>query len=581
MLKHIALGQHEGDGSSSSEESTGSRRSSFSHQEEPHGADMSPNLQLRFEFNLRAIAHPKIKSTFEHNLPVVLQDPGLPRFIKALLVEKMSAMARILGDMALQSPSKLLLKNDQETSHFPAYQEASRRLKADLIMHKDAAGVTFSGRSLKLFSWCQAELTETAHPLVGFLMDALTTLEIKKDAEERFKRLADISNLLVLQITCGDDISDNIQDEVLVPFFVNIPLSDEIRASKGLPSRAESLAFVGQHRDGIFSAYYETAVAIWDDAIVQLTTLFGDTWEAIAPEFLKLHDKAMGSLTYSILMNITPHDPSIVLANIMDNLAPNMMVECFRFLEKSLVMQIATEQRIALPDPEAIAVCDALVHLSQRSASLANSTATASREMRENDISNPIPFELNKAFTTLLLERDATFVDSFEKFLRENGYTNHFFSHYYDLDEAGVPADFNCLSLLMLRKFAVTQILVNLSLLSMEISPEDYVMDHLATTALKQIAESKNEQNKVYGRALSKYKKHIGLIDRFFEGILKETNVETHLFDIWKQDIDEMRTRAVSIQEPTLKKHAETYVTSWEDFLCMYLLFKRAYDGTI
>ncbi len=562
---------------SGSELSTDSDRVSFS---EMHLL-IPGDLQASFHDALAAMGSSKIKTLFEKNLSSVLQDPELPSFIKALLVDKMSAMARILGNMASQSPATLLMANGQRDSHFPAYQHASSRLKADLIRHKDPAGVTFSGRSLKLFSWCQAELTETAHPLVGFLLDKLTTSEIKTDVEARFKRLADISNLLILQIACGDDISDNIQDEVLVPFFVNIPLSDDIRREKGLPSRVESLAFVAHHRDGIFLAYYDAAVTIWDDAIVQLTTLFGDTWDDIAPEFLKLHEKVMGSLTYSILMNITPHDPSIVLANIMDNLAPNMMVESFRFLEKSLVMQIATEHHMPLPDTAAIAVCDTLVQRSQKSASLANSTATASREMRENDISNPIPFELNKAYMTLLAERGTTFVDTFEKFLKENGYNNHFFSHYYDLDEGVVPPDFNCLSLLMLRKSAVAQILVNLSLLNMDIAPEDYVLDHLATTALTQIAESKNEQNKVYGRALAKYKKHIGLIDKFFESLLKETNVETHLFEIWKQDIDEMRTRAGSIQEPTLKKHAETYVTSWEDFLCMYLLFKRAYDGTI
>ena len=118
MLKHIALVEDAGKGSSASDESTDSRRSSFSHQEEPHGADMSPALQSHYERNLVAMAPSKIKSTFEHNLPMVLQDPGLPGFIRALLVEKMSAMERILGKMELQSRSGLLMRSDGCGSHF-------------------------------------------------------------------------------------------------------------------------------------------------------------------------------------------------------------------------------------------------------------------------------------------------------------------------------------------------------------------------------------------------------------------------------------------------------------------------------
>jgi hypothetical protein len=578
MLKYSAVRQYGDNGSSASsasEESTDSRRVSFSHQAEPHGADMSPSLELHYERNLGAMAPSKIKSTFEKNLPMVLQDPGLPRFIKALLVEKMSAMARILGDMALQSPSELLMRSDREGSHFDQYAEVSTRLKAALIMHKDPAGVTFSGRSLKLFSWCQAELKETRHPLVNVLLARLSE-ETRKEAEVKFDRLADISNLLVLQITCGDDIADNIQDEELVPIFVSIPLSDKAREAQGSMCRAAALAFVIEHRGGIFAPYYETAVTIWDDATSQLRGLFGAHWDTIEPDFLQLHEKAMHSLTYSILMNIDPLDPAINLGSILDNLAPNMMIECFRFLEKALTLQIAASESISLPESD-FAICDGIVVQSQKSASLANSTATASREMRESDISNPIPFELNGAYMDSLGDRP--FAPIFEAFLKANGYDNHFFSHYYASGKP--PEDFNCLSLLMLRKMAISQIVVNLNTLTFAPSPEDYALDHLADKALERISKSHNRQNALIGETLSKFKQHVLLIDSFFESILKETNVETHLFEIWKQGIDEMRTKAVSIQEPTLKKHAETYVTSWEDFLCMYLLFKRAYDGTI
>ncbi len=571
MLKHIALGKHAVDCSSCSQESTGSKQSS------------SSSSSKEFDIKLRAIADSKIKSTFARNLPMALQDKGLPIFIKALLVARMSAMERILGKMALQSPSKLLMRSDREGSHFDKYTEVSTQLKADLIMHKDSAGVTFSGRSLKLFSWCQAELTETAHPLVGFLMDALTTSESKSDVEARFKKLTDSCNLLIMHITCGDDISDNIQDEVLVPHFVNMPLSDEIRASKGLPSRAESLAFVAHHRDGIFSAYYETAVEIWEDAIAQLRDLFGEKWTSIESDFLTLHEKVMQSLTYSIFMNIQPHDETITDESILENLAPNMMVECFRFLEKSLVAQIADERGLSLPGASDIAICDALVSQSQKSASLANSTATAAREMRENDISNPIPFSLNKSYMGSLKEDGLELGDVFEKFLKKNGYPNHFFAQYeYDDDKA--PTGFDCLDLQILRKLAMRRVMETLGALEsrgLTIDSENYFLVALAKETMGKISESKNELHYRDAKTLKKLTTHIQLIDLFFDNRLAETKVEETLFQKWAKDISGMRESVAGIESETLSGHAQTYVTSWEDFLCMYLLFKRAYDGTI
>jgi hypothetical protein len=536
------------------------------------------SMEESLAVSLAALPESPIRTLIEKNLPKVLSDTELPFFIKELLIERVPNMADVLSTMAKRDRDSLLLDRDKK-SFFPRYAAASRALKANLIMHKDPAGVTFSGRSIKLFSWCQAELKETTHPIVGFLMAKLEQ-PAKAEAEKLFAHLADISNLLVLQITCGDDIADNIQDRNLVPFFVDIPLSDSIRAQNGARSKAESREFVSQHRDGIFLEYYDTAVALWDDAMSQLSDIFGANWESIKAEFLMLHAKVGRSLTYSILMNITPHDPDITLTTIMDNLAPNMMIECFRFLEKSLVRQISATCDISLPEEDIIR-CDSIVSQSQKSASLANSTATAAREMRENDISNPIPFELNNAYMFSLKSGEDSFVANFESFLKKNKYNNHFFSHYYDTDLEEIPANFDCLSLLTLRKMALTQIVCNLTSLGFEIPSTDFVLDTLADATLAKLADAPDGTTGVAKSVLAKYKRHILLIDKFFDKVLKDTEVETRLFDIWKTDIQTMTAAATEIQEPILQAFAKDYVTSWKDFLCMYLLFKRAFDGTI
>jgi hypothetical protein len=133
----------------------------------------------------------------------------------------------------------------------------------------------------------------------------------------------------------------------------------------------------------------------------------------------------------------------------------------------------------------------------------------------------------------------------------------------------------------MLRKMAISQIVVNLNTLSFAPSPEDYALDGLAEPALMRIAKSHNRQNRLVGETLSKFKQHVDLIDLFFDKVLKDTKVEDTLFDIWNQDLLAMTEKASTVQDPVLREYTQKYVASWETFLSMYLLFKRAYDGTI
>ena len=113
------------------------------------------------------------------------------------------------------------------------------------------------------------------------------------------------------------------------------------------------------------------------------------------------------------------------------------------------------------------------------------------------------------------------------------------------------------------------------------ISPENYCLATLAQNTLAELSNTKNEIHKLDSKKITKLILHIELIDKFLGKILVETKVEETLFQKWERDITQMNGAANTITDETLRTHAQNYVDSWKDFLCMYLLFKRAYDGTI
>jgi len=80
---------------------------------------------------------------------------------------------------------------------------------------------------------------------------------------------------------------------------------------------------------------------------------------------------------------------------------------------------------------------------------------------------------------------------------------------------------------------------------------------------------------------ISKCIAHIHLFDAFSDYISQTTQSHIAVFTEWRDAISQIQTRAESIKDPEFRIATQRYIASWENFLCMYLIFKRANDGTI
>jgi hypothetical protein len=516
----------------------------------------------------------KILGIFTSNILNLLQDNELPESIKHLVIQKMPESTKILEKMYRRDP-RTLLQDMRGENTFGRYQEACQVLKQRLIKDKDPAGVTFSGRDLKLFAWCREELEATANPLIGVLFEDPKVAAHKGDIEPQFTALFDTLNRLIFQIGASDDVADNIQDEFLTRIFADIPFSDEAQL-------AVQKSEVAAYRGGIFSEYFEVTVAIWQDGVQQLERLFGHDYfqTEVNPKFLEICQKVATSLTYSQHMNQSPHDPAITQETISDKLAPNIMVECFRYLELALTQKIAREYDVELPGDADLEILNGIILRSEKNATASNTAATAPRELRESDLSSSFPFAMNDKYNRFLKEKGLAFATEFENFLTESGYKNHFFATYFD---GSPPPGFDYLSLSLLRREALTQVverLARMKLRGIKVPDSDYSRDSLAVETLA-LAQDSVDENVGKGGILAKLKLHIALIDAFSEKLMIETGVQEEFFDGWLREIETMRQEAGTIQNPALREHTMGYVGSWETFLSMYLMFKRSFDGTI
>jgi hypothetical protein len=523
----------------------------------------------------------KIKALLRVNVGILLKDPELPDSIKGLCVNRLLFMAGILKKMHSRSSESLLLSK-QNKAFFPLYKEVALDLKKALIKARDPVGITFVGRNEKLFKWCRQELTETRNPLVEWLLGKVPDQLHKDDFLKQFDKLSDILNSLILVVGACDDLADTIQDMALTKIVVKII---EVETSEKIAQQAELFGDVKAHRDGIFDDYFRLVVDIWNDSIDQLESAFGKTYfdERVKEEFLNIFISIGESLTYSVLLNVTPHHKKITPAIIHEKLAPNIMVCCFRYLEKSLVVKLAAELDIEAPSESDLGVLQRVIDMSQVSAASSNAAATVSRELREGDLSTPFPFIINDRLIEGLL-KGQSFVQKFEAYILGKGYTNGFFKTYSDKD----PSEgYDYLSLLMLRRAILTRALAELDAHNLarikngqEALPDsDWTMEALAAEAIKSANSSGSEH--LSADMLEKYKTHIDLIDSFSDSVALETDVYDDFFKQWEKDIVIMRKSADTIDDEDLKEQAGLYIDSWQDFLCMYLLYKRAFDGTI
>ena len=549
--------------------------------------------------------NPKTMGIVRLNGVSVLNDPELPDHIKELVIDRLPEITRDINGMLSRQPDRLLIARDG-TGLYGPYTRVASKLRGNLIKLIEPSGVTFGPRSMKLFAWCREELEHTAHPLVGFFKSQGHGEILAKPLSD----LWDVCNLLILQIACGDDVADTIQNEITTSCFARIPFATP-------EERTADRATLEHYFDGIFLPMFDQGIQLWDESVAQLEQIFTKPYfdQTVKPRVLELYGPIMDSLTYSAHLNTQPHDTEISIETIQRTLAPNMMVEFFRFLEQALVEKIATETGWTLPSETDVDVASVIVSASQRLASMANAAATAPRERRENDLSSPVPFAMSQTFTAMVPREAASwaerlkavhnpseiestrtetlittltnheqppmFSDIFEAFLRCHGYFNHFYGHYAD---DPTPASFDYLSLLGLRKSAVLNALCGLKELKKQwvvINDSDYHIDTLGQSALKLTEVSPDETIARARQSLSKSITHIHLIDAFSDYISQTTQSHIALFTEWRDAISQIQTRAESIKDPEFRIATHRYIASWENFLCMYLIFKRANDGTI
>ncbi len=502
----------------------------------------------------------------------LFQDKELPDSIKELYLQRMPGLAKILEKMLSRDKRTLLLDASRE-SKYDAYRAATERLIESLRDARDQAGITLRPRSLKLFAWCRQELTETRNALTRLL---LKSLNHNKEAEHQFELLDDISNLLIFFIGAADDLADTVQDKKMTECVAKIPFCT---TSAELAELRETVA---TYKKGRFLEYFDIVKDIFQDAFIQLENLFGKPHfdQDVKPRFLEIFKTIVGSLEYSVHMNIQPHDDEITVPVIHETLAPNIMVECFRYLEQALVIKIAQEKGVTLPQQEDLLILNAVISRSQRNAASSNAAATVSRELRENDLSSPFPFDIDATYRALLDQKGTTFVKEFEAFIKDQGYRNGFFETYF---EQKPGSDFDYLSLLTLRRTIYRNVVIEVQMFEadgVDIPKTDYSLDSLAEEAIKFAKTSKDERLH-NGEMLEKYKRHVELIDKFTDKLALETNVYHRFFEGWQKEISEMKTQCEAIQHPELKKEAIAYVDSWVDFLCTCLFFKHSFDDTI
>lgn len=517
----------------------------------------------------KALTHSNepIEHTLVSNVSNILMDVEIPVSIKLLSIRYLQDAKSVLVEMASHSQNLLLDSNNEP--QFPKYEKIAQSLRKNLQRSGHIGGVTFTGRKLKLFSWTRTLIERTQNPLVGYILDNLSNDALREAAIRDFKKLNDISNLLVFHIACGDDVADNIQDSQLTQLFAQIPFmtTPELEANK---------KFIAEYHYGIYSDLFEFTHAIWKDSINQLSALLGESpfQGKHKDEFISIHQDVMGSLIYSYHMNEQPYDPDITLENISKMLDPNIMIKCVRHLEYLLVEKLGVEHDIPLPDSTDQRTLEKLISISQKNAAASNAAATAPRKLKEGDLSSTYPFEMNRLYNRLI-QNDLTsssqgegspFVTEFESFLTQKGYRNHFFLTYFD----EVPTKFDLLELLMLRR-DVTKLLAyrleDAKSQGINISDDNYLPQSLGQQAIPLLESSKNENLQLMVKLFKKQIRDISLIDDFYDYTSRITNVHAHFFKNWETQIAEMRDLTQTIGNQTLRVHSEHYVNAMELFL--------------
>ncbi len=456
------------------------------------------------------------------------------------------------------------------------FKRISTKLKKDACAEYPRAS-HWNVRKVALWKWCLVMAEETRHPLVRYCEETIQDKEIEDVLNADFKKLFRIISELIMFIAFCDDISDNLADKELSDLFRNVPFLQEHQ----IPEEIKKVEKIG---GGIFKDFYIQSVRVWQDSMKKFAALVGeDLLVSRWGELRKLYSFIMGSMSLSVDLNLDPHKYESRVDDIDAGLAPNMMIESFRWMERLLLADFIKRhplpEGVKLPTGSVETQINELISLSQISGSQSNTMATFYREiLTEDDMSNPIVFRLNRAYNQLLAQRSSTVETEFKKFLEENKYDNHFFSDY------APPKDF--IDFMLLKNHIVRVLFNELQQLckthKIEINFGNYdSIQEMMTGILPEIKKkviSELYQNDV--RSLERRLKHLILANCFARKVAIECKALLSYNDEYLRNIDKMRMKVLSIPSE-FQGACTAFVDSCEEFAVMYLLFRHKPGGMI
>lgn len=518
----------------------------------------------------------KVQNILIQNVPDLLLDPELQASSTTILTSRLTKIKDLLVDMMSDRKDFMIVS---ESPVIPTFLDISKRLKNALIQSNDANGLSWNPREENLWLWCRTMLEHTVHPDYREILNNPTISEtIKLDIQEKFHVLFDIENKTIMEIAFSDDVADNLKDPMLTSILIKIPFGQESELDK-------QREFLQTYCSGIYIDYYDLARQVWNDALQGFKQLVGENiYQRIQTQYIDHYQKIMNSMTFSLNMNLNPHDKDLSIEAINKVLPYNMMVECFRFMEKALVLSLEEAHQCSLitETPEDILIKESIIETTQLIASLSNSTATIYRELKESDMTNVLLSMANKHKLKTLTESGITFKDDFINFQKQNNFENHFFQLY------GEPSDL--FSLIQTKNAVLPELLASLNALSrngislsvLETNDiQGYVTKVIELIEIAVRERGVNESVIFTKNILTRRLSHLKLIDSYIKKAVRESNTTQICIDTISGLIDSCKEKSRQLSTIQQRNAMEAYIDSWQDFFAMYLIFKHNTHGAI
>lgn len=219
------------------------------------------------------------------NIPALLTDSEISPATLQSCVNRLDTIIKLLANMAQVSMRTDFLKGRDGEDFIKKYVEISATLKGVMVDYNPTgpSALAWNVRKPKLWHWCRTMLEHTENPLCALVKKENTEFTMK------LAKLHDVNTQLIMEIAFGDDVADNLRDKTVTDAILNIPF-----ASK--KEREDDLRKILKHRriggTGAFTQYYQQAVKVWDDALLQLSDIFGTS---VTPELLNVANQQIKS----------------------------------------------------------------------------------------------------------------------------------------------------------------------------------------------------------------------------------------------------------------------------------------------